>query len=440
MPLESLTSDQAFNFARVNNLARYPRPDHASERLFPYPMPECKPTFKIGSGEKIFTMGSCFAREVDRALSGVGFIVTSRSVELDKTIARSGKDESLYNKYTIHSILNEVRWALDPHQPYPGQAALLQVGDNTWEDPQLGGKNLSGSLSDMLNFRKSYCASMRLIADADVIVITLGLVEAWYDKMQGLYLNGAPPLRMAKGNPNRFELHTLEYDDIVKALEEIHILLVKFGNPGARFLVTVSPVPLLSTFRNQDVLVANAYSKAVQRAAIEKFVLSHSNVNYFPSYEFVALGDPNNNWIRDYRHVSPTIVNRIMSSVMLNYTPNDEIKAAAISSQISASYSAHDYQRVIQLTTDFDLKKLELVALYRVGLAYKKLGRDDFACDVFELCIEKDAKYCPPFENAIKLAAKSNELEKLLSLLAAHEINFPDRKNFREAFAIYKFR
>lgn len=439
MPLESLTSDQAFNFAQVNNLARYPRPDRSPERLFPYPMPECKPTFEIQSEAKIFTLGSCFAREVDRALSRLGFTVTSRSVELDKAISRSGNDESLYNKYTIHSILNEVRWALDPKQPYPGQSALLQVGDNRWEDPQLGGKNLSGSLNDMLIFRKSYCNSMRLIADADVIVITLGLVEAWFDKIQGIYLNGAPPLRIAKTNPERFELHILEYDEIVNALEEIHSLIVKFGNPEARFLVTVSPVPLLSTFRNQDVLVANAYSKSVQRAAIEKFVFNHSNVNYFPSYEFVVLGDPNKNWIRDYRHVSPTVVDRIISSVMQTYAPSDEIKAAAISSQINASYLAHDYHRVIELTRGLDLKNLELISLYRAGLAGKKLGQDDFASSVFELCVKKDSRYSPPLENAIKLAAKKKESNKFRNLLAVHEINFPDRKKFREAFAILKF-
>jgi len=74
-------------------------------------------------------------------------------------------------------------------------------------------------------------------------------------------------------------------------------------------LVTVSPVPLLSTFRDVDVLVANTYSKSVQRAAIDEFIADADGVDYFPSYEFVMLSNPTIAWSRgDYRHVNADLV------------------------------------------------------------------------------------------------------------------------------------
>src|SRR5688572_20236924 len=138
MAIEILTDAEAFRIARENPYAKYPKPKAGSERLFPLPNPECSPSFQIGEDAKIFTIGSCFAREVDRALNQAGFNVISRNAELSDAVERAGQDESLYNKYTIHSILNEVRWALDPNHPYPGQKALIETGDGNWVDPQLG--------------------------------------------------------------------------------------------------------------------------------------------------------------------------------------------------------------------------------------------------------------------------------------------------------------
>lgn len=434
MPLEKITSDCAFGSLKSNESAKYPRPDSGSERLFPFPVPTFTPTFQIKPDAKIFTMGSCFAREVDKALSRTGFSVISRSAELDKTVERSGNDESLYNKYTIHSILNEVRWALDPGCPYRYEQALLQVGEDRWEDPQLGGHSFNGALGEMLAFRNSYCNSMKRIAEADVVIITLGLVEAWFDTQSGLYMNMAPPPRLAKSQPGRFELHVLEYHEIVEALEQIHALVTTHGKSGVRFLVTVSPVPLLATFRDQDVLVANTYSKSVQRAAVEKFVLSHDDVNYFPSYEFVVLGDPKTNWTHDYRHVHPKLVERIMTSVMLRYTPNDSTEGAAISTEIHAAYSCHDFDRVISLANRIDNSLLQPMALYRVGLSYKKKNRDTDALAVFQKCLLQDGSAKAALENAIHLAHKLNHTELLLKFLKAHEEKFPKAGDFRLKF------
>ena len=434
MPIEALSSDQAFDNARHNPNAKYPRPDNGSERLFPFPKPLCRSSFEISANSKIFTMGSCFAREVDNALTKAGFTVISRGLELaTKTLGLTSSDESLYNKYTIHSILNEVRWALDPSQPYPEATALLEVENGNWMDPQLGGREFTAPLKEILLFRKSYCDAMRRIADADVLVITLGLVEAWFDSASGLYLNTAPPRKLAKQQPGRFQLHVLDYPDIVAALEEIHALVTAHGKPGVRFLFTVSPVPLNLTFRGQDVLVANSFSKSVQRAAVEGFVLSRPDVDYFPSYEFVALGDPNFNWTGDYRHVDPMVVNRIMSNVMQEYTTNalQPGTAAEASEKIHALYKSAAYIELIKLSKFIDLAAIDVLALYRIGLTHKKLGSTSDAYRLFSLCVERDPSTPAILENAIRMAVILGRQEASHALIRQHENLFPDLIGFR---------
>ena len=434
MPIEALSSDQAFDNARHNPNAKYPRPDNGSERLFPFPKPLCRSSFEISTNSKIFTMGSCFAREVDNALTKTGFTVISRGLELaTKTLGLTSSDESLYNKYTIHSILNEIRWALDPDHPYPGAAALLEVENGNWMDPQLGGNAFTAPLEEVLRFRKSYYSAMRHIAEADVLVITLGLVEAWFDTASGLYLNVAPPRKLAKQQPGRFQLHVLDYSDIVAALEEIHSLVTAHGKTGVRFLFTVSPVPLNLTFRSQDVLVANSFSKSVQRAALERFVLSNPDVDYFPSYEFVALGDPNFNWVSDYRHVNPAVVNRIMSNVMQEYTTNalQPGTAAEASEKIHALYKSAAYIELIKLSKFIDLTAIDVLALYRIGLTHKKLGSPSDAYRLFSLCVERDPNSPAVLENAIRMAVTLARREAAHALIRQHENLCPDAIEFR---------
>ena len=402
MAVRIIPGVQALQIARNNPQAKYPRPGKDEDRLFPVPRPVGRPSFTIDRDAKIFTIGSCFAREVDKALRDLGFTVISRDSALDTEVERSGQDESLYNKYIVHSILNELRWAIDPSIAHPGQAALVFNGSK-WTDPQLGGPSFSGTLDQMLNFRIVFGATMARVKEADVVIITLGLVEAWYDKVSKLYLNGVPPLRSVKAEPDRFELRVLDYAEILEAMEQIHILLSNFGKPGWKMLLTVSPVALLSSFQDEDVLVANTYSKSVQRAAAEVFVARHDNVDYFPSYEFVSLGSSKENWAHDYRHVHPKVVSRIMSSVMSSYLDDSELTKKSISTDANLFYVSQEYAALASLYTANGAERFSDVALYRAGLGFKKLGRFAEAQIVFGIVLERDANNVNAANNMIKM-------------------------------------
>jgi hypothetical protein len=97
-----------------------------------------------------------------------------------------------------------------------------------------------------------------------------------------------------------------------------------------RFIVTVSPVPLASTFKDQDVVVANGGSKATLRAVAEELHRRYDFVDYFPSYEFVTNSPRSLAWAEDQLHVAAPMVARITETfVKLYYPPADAVQADA---------------------------------------------------------------------------------------------------------------
>lgn len=127
----------------------------------------------------------------------------------------------------------------------------------------------SETFEDVLEKSKRFYANLSKVKEADLIIMTFGLIETWYDKETDCYLNISPSRGEIKKHPGRFVLHVLSYDDIRSDMREIFKLVNQHGKSDVKILCSISPVPLANTFRAQDCLQANAYSKAVQRAAIE---------------------------------------------------------------------------------------------------------------------------------------------------------------------------
>lgn len=119
---------------------------------------------------------------------------------------------------------------------------------------------------------------------------------------------------MARAHPGRFAFRLPEIDELQLALDEIGLLFVKYGKAGIQIVCTVSPVALGDTFRAQDVGVANCYSKALNRVAVEKWVSENENVHYFPNYEMVTSSDPRVAWEEDMRHPSKKMVARVVEA------------------------------------------------------------------------------------------------------------------------------
>jgi hypothetical protein len=83
--------------------------------------PKVDPKFTLRRDDKFYAIGSCFARGIEHSLKKLNVAVESAAPRVRQ--ASTGKKASLwariYQHYNTHSILNELRWSLDPHAVFP---------------------------------------------------------------------------------------------------------------------------------------------------------------------------------------------------------------------------------------------------------------------------------------------------------------------------------
>jgi hypothetical protein len=279
------------------------------------------PKFRLSSEDRFFCIGSCFARNIEEQLIGRKATVLSKRIICSQA-EYPNRPNGIVNKFTTASMLNEVHWALDPPgRPGAGGEASIFEGANGAHDLQLVPHAPPVSLAQAYA-RRQYLEGdyFARLAQADVVIVTLGLIETWRDEATGIWLNAPPPFYLAKREPDRFQLVVTSVEQNVLALEALRDRL-KIARPQARFVVTVSPVPMDTTFTGEDVFVANARSKSVLRAAAGQFCDRHDDVAYFPSYELVTATDRARAYAADKLHVRAPIVARIVDLFCSLYAP-----------------------------------------------------------------------------------------------------------------------
>jgi len=303
----------------------------ACQRLSePFFTPGISPGFKLQPEDRVFAIGSCFARGIESALVGQGMEVLSRAVEFDSIPAINDELKlGFTNKYNTFSIYNELRWALDPNAEFPGNS-VVHIGNGIFYDPHTNPALELGELDETLRRRELIRSVTRRVSKCRVVVITLGLVEVWRDKTANVFINRVIP-DMLSVYPDRYELYTTNFADNLSQLEAIHALLKQFGHHDVQIIVTVSPVPLIATFSGEDVVVANTYSKSLLRTAAQEWAAKYGNVHYFPSYEIVTNSDPRLTWEEDRRHVKGQIVQHIMRLFLRNYFSGSPVTSAKLS-------------------------------------------------------------------------------------------------------------
>jgi hypothetical protein len=271
--------------------------------------------FSLSMSDKFFCIGSCFARNIEEHLICQGAQMLSYQVVSPKLECPS-RPAGMVNKFTTHSILQEIRWVSSPPADLTCYFSRIQDG---WKDLQLK-PNLPPVSYERVAERRHYLMTdyfSRLRA-ASIVIITLGLTEVWWDCSSELYLNATPSLWSVHREPDRYELHVTDTAANLEALEEIRKEL-KLLNTAIRVIVTVSPVPFHVTFTGQPVAVANMASKCTLRAAAEMFARKHDDVDYFPSFEMISLSNRNSVFLSDCLHVSNSAVRAVIREFMRAY-------------------------------------------------------------------------------------------------------------------------
>lgn len=279
-------------------------------------IPEWSPSFAIPPDAKIFAIGSCFARNIEIALLQQGGQVTSTNPQSEVMEIRANLQTGALNKYNPASIHQELEWAAGLN-PFPEEGFLELKGK--WMDPYLREQVRQGDLELMRSRREALRQYFARAFSADVVIVTLGLTETWFDRTTKKALTEVPNPRLLQHYPDRFGFRIFAYPDCVALLKSLVGLLKTYGKPAAKIVVTVSPVALERTFSGQDIIVANMTSKSTLRAAAGDLATHVEGVDYFPSYEVAMLSDPLLVWRDDRRNVSDFIVAEIVTEFARRY-------------------------------------------------------------------------------------------------------------------------
>lgn len=286
---------------------------HFNNKLLTVPR---KPLFS--RNDRIFTIGSCFAERIRVFLTAEGYKVgpPAETIPIDPdryqidTLPRHPHMD-YYNAFTIRQEFERHigEWSQDPDDYWT-------IKDPTWggeiayQDPYrraVFGRTPEDLAEAVGHIDRAMDAGIR---EADVFFMTLGMTEVFRNKRSGKIACQRPGYAKG-GGEEQTEFHMSSYEENYASLMRIADIITQV-RPGARIVMTVSPVPLGRTFQDQDIIAANTESKAILRAAVGAVVRSHPAVSYFPSYELVMANYPFSFKSEDGRHVDDWIVAKIV--------------------------------------------------------------------------------------------------------------------------------
>ena len=303
---------------RHSPVSHWPNRGDEVNRIEPLAMPALDTTFRIQPGATVFTIGSCFARNVETALEKHGFVVPTRRFWTDGAAGKAS-DNWMLDNYGVPAILNEIAWAFG-ELPFDPHANFVELRPGLFADMHLPGRIPLEPFDSVMARRERIFEVTRSLLTADVLVMTLGLAEVWRDNRTGSYLNTRPHQATIKADMDRFTLHVLSYEEVHDYLARTFEIVFRRCRPELRVVLTVSPVPMTATYSGRDVAVANQYSKAVLRTATEAIVRGSDRIDYFPSYESVVLSDRGLAWADDQVHVRPALVEHNVGAMIEAYT------------------------------------------------------------------------------------------------------------------------
>lgn len=308
---------------------------------------------------RIATIGSCFATELANGL---------RRLKLAGGQHPAGL---FYNTKSIRQELERIvgGWPERTREPYwPVNAGwahpFKEVTQHFATEPEIA------AWSDGLDRDAD-----TLFRSANLVVVTLGLIETWRNPNTGNTFRQIPHPEAFGRAPAEF--HRLDHATMREDLEAIRRVVVE--ELGAKLVVTVSPVPLVATMTPLDVFVANTESKSRIRSAVSEFVAAHEDVHYFHSYELVTNAERSGDFMKeDGRHVKREAVEYILADFLRVFAaPDVEVPKpdASFMTDIAQRASPSEMQdrlgtpRPVETSIRADLKSLAKKLVRRARLS-----------------------------------------------------------------------
>jgi tetratricopeptide (TPR) repeat protein len=252
-----------------------------------------------------FTMGSCFAWNIARALKKLGYSTTCMPMS-----------EEINTSFANRRFVD-------------------------WLEDAIDAPELAQRIADMLPGGISKESLLADLRKAEVFIMTLGVGAAFFDRATGAFVMPKPSSLNTRTLAEKYEFRTTSVAENVENVAYV-IDFARRVNPDVRVFVTVSPVPMHMTFEFASAVVADCISKSTMRVAAHEVVSKLArtgNVHYFPSFEvFRWLGahleqavygtDDGAAW-----HVSEEIVDLVLSCFVEKFAQEGGlIEGAAVES------------------------------------------------------------------------------------------------------------
>ena len=236
----------------------------------------------------VTAFGSCFAANISAWLSERNYRV-SKDMESakDAYVVRMG--EGMVNSFVIRQ---QFEWAWE---------------NKIEETPLWHGYN-----AESFGYDPEVQRQTKALFDAtDVFILTLGLSEIWYDEVSGGVFWRTLPKEHYDPSRHKFRISSVEENR--ENIDAIYQLIRKH-RPDAKVIFTLSPIPLVASFRDVSCVSANSVSKAVLRVAIDEVMRKYrdeGHIFYWPSYEIImdVFGAP---FKSDRRHLPKDVLNYVM--------------------------------------------------------------------------------------------------------------------------------
>jgi hypothetical protein len=311
--------------------------------------------------DHVASAGSCFAANMVPYLEKAGYSYVRTEPphplfrEIKEPLGYDNFSASYGNIYTARQLLQLIRRCRGEFKP----AEERWVDGARIVDPFRPGLTNKVALShaefDALNTQ--YLARvLEVFTLADVFVFTLGLTEAWVSVIDGAVFPACPGTVAGSFDRERHVFKNFSVGEIIGDLRGV-IAESRKINPTIRFILTVSPVPLVATATDEHVLSATVYSKSVLRVAAGDVSRSEKDVMYFPAYEIVT--GPQAPWEffeLDRRNVSRAAIDSVMGVFLLHCESSGRevakpeapvAESRSIAEQLSAAVATAECEEVM---------------------------------------------------------------------------------------------
>ena len=234
----------------------------------------------------ITSFGSCFAQNVQNYLNKKGYKTSSHRFAKDAYIVKCGAGIN-----TTFAIRQQFEWAFEDKS----------FNENLWYD---GDKTLNKQTKEIRS------ATRKTFDKTDIFILTLGLSEIWYNKITNeVFWRGIPK---SKFNP---DIHSFKISSFKENYDNLNVIykLIRKYRPKSTIILTISPVPLIATFRPISCITANSVSKSILRTAVDELYrnVNDSNLYYWPSYEIIT-NFYTDSYQDDNRHPKQYIIDNIL--------------------------------------------------------------------------------------------------------------------------------